>query len=55
MLRNKPSDIGLTAVASNNLIAVNKVQNIFNSNKRLKAATVEGLEAKLSSSKRAHL
>jgi len=52
VLRNKPSDIGLTAVASNNLIAVNKDQNIFDSKKRIKAATVEGLETKLNSSQR---
>ena len=31
VLKNKPSDIGLTAVASNNLIAVNQDQNIFDS------------------------
>ena len=37
VLRNKPSDIGLTAVASNNLIAVNKDQNIFDSKKWIKA------------------
>ena len=42
MLRNKPSDIGLTAV--------NKDQNIFDRKKRIKVATVEGLEAKLNSS-----
>merc|ERR550532_1526493 len=52
VLRNKPSDIGLTAVASNNLIAVNKDQNIFDSKKRIKAATVEGLETKLNSAQR---
>ena len=53
VLRNKPSDIGLTAVASNNLIAINKDQNIFDSKKRIKAATVEGLETKLNSAQRA--
>ena len=52
VLRNKPSDIGLTAVASNNLIAINKDQNIFDSKKRIKAATVEGLETKLNSTQR---
>ena len=52
VLRSKPSDIGLTAVASNNLIAVNKDQNIFDSKKWIKAATVEGLETKLNSSQR---
>ena len=52
VLRSKPSDIGLTAVASNNLIAVNKDQNIFDSKKRIKAATVDGLDQKLTSSQR---
>ena len=49
VLRNEPSDIGLAPVASNNQIAVNKYKNIFTSKKRIKAATVEGLEAKLNS------
>lgn len=37
VLRSKPTDIGLVAVASNNLIAINKDQNIFDSKKRIKA------------------
>merc|ERR1740129_856865 len=53
VLRNNPSDIGLVAVASNNLIAINKDQNIFDSKKRIKAATVEGLDQKLTSAQRA--
>ena len=47
VLKSKPSDIGLVAVASNNLIVINKDQNIFDSKKKIKAATVEGLEHKL--------
>ena len=53
VLRSKPTDIGLVAVASNNLIAINKDQNIFDSKKRIKAATVEGLEQKLTTGQRA--
>jgi len=49
VLKSKPSDIGLVAVASNNLIVINKDQNIFDSKKKIKAATVEGLEHKLTS------
>merc|ERR1719336_3435677 len=49
VLRSKPNDIGLVAVASNNLIAINKDQNIFDSRKKIKAATAEGLEHKLTS------
>jgi len=53
VLKNRPSDIGLVAVANNNLLTINKDQNIFDSKKRIKAATVEGLELKLTSSQRA--
>lgn len=53
MRRNKRSNIGLTAVTSNNLIAVKKDQNILDSDKRIKAATVEGLETKLNSQRSA--
>merc|ERR1719284_877055 len=49
VLKSKPSDIGLIAVASNNMLCLNKDQNIFDSKKRIKAATVEGLEHKLTS------
>jgi len=49
VLKAKPSDIGLVAVASNNLIVINKDQNIFDSKKKIKAASVEGLEHKLTS------
>ena len=52
VLRQKPSDIGLVAVASNNLLTLNKDQNIFDSKKRIKAATAEGLEHKLTSTHR---
>merc|ERR1740128_794114 len=55
VLKNKPSDIGLVAVASNNLLTIDKDQNIFDSKKRIKAATVEGLELKLTSKQRAEI
>lgn len=55
VLRSKPTDIGLVAVASNNLVTLNKDQNIFDSKKKIKAATVEGLEHKLTSSHRAEI
>ena len=51
VLKNKPSYIRLTAVASNNLVALNKDQNIFDSKKRIKATKA----TKLNSSQRAHL
>ena len=41
LLRNEPSDIGLTTVAIKNLIAAKKKdQNIFDSKKWIKAATM---------------
>merc|ERR1719187_832075 len=52
VLRSKPSDIGLVAVASNNLMTLNRDQNIFDSKKRIKAATVDGLEHKLTTNQR---
>ncbi|TRY68710.1 hypothetical protein TCAL_06202 [Tigriopus californicus] len=47
VLKNKPSDAGLIAVASNNLLSLNKDQNIFDSKKRIKAAKADGVEQKL--------
>jgi signal recognition particle subunit SRP72 len=52
VLKNKPTDIGVIAAASNNIISLNKDQNIFDSKKRIKAATAEGLEHKLPASHR---
>ena len=52
VLKNKNIDFGLTTTASNNLIPVNKDQNIFESKKRIKSATVKGLEAKLNFAQR---
>jgi len=55
VLKSKPTDIGLVAVASNNLIVINKDQNIFDSRKKIKAATVEGLENKLTKGQRSEI
>ncbi|XP_023323895.1 signal recognition particle subunit SRP72 isoform X1 [Eurytemora carolleeae] len=52
VLKSKPDDIGLVAVASNNLLAINRDQNIFDSKKRIKAATAEGLDQKLTRKQR---
>ncbi|XP_063984572.1 signal recognition particle subunit SRP72 isoform X2 [Diachasmimorpha longicaudata] len=49
-LKVKPNDIALTAVASNNLVTLNKDQNVFDSKKRMKLATHEGLVHKLTTS-----
>ena len=47
VLKAKPGDIALVAVASNNIVTLNKDQNVFDSKKRMKSATHEGLEHKL--------
>jgi len=47
VLKSKPDDVSVVAVASNNLLTLNKDQNVFDSKKRIKAATAEGTEHKL--------
>ena len=48
ILKSKPSDVGLIAVASNNSLTINRDQNLFDSKKKMKNATAEGVEHKLS-------
>lgn len=48
-LKLKPDDIALVAVASNNLVTLNKDHNVFSSKKRMKSATHDALEHKLTS------
>ncbi|XP_078587829.1 signal recognition particle subunit SRP72-like [Branchiostoma floridae x Branchiostoma japonicum] len=47
VLKSRPTDVGLTAVASNNIISLNKDQNVFDSKKKIKSATAEGVDQKL--------
>ncbi|XP_055606621.1 signal recognition particle subunit SRP72-like [Uranotaenia lowii] len=47
VLKHKTNDHALTAVASNNLVVINKDQNMFDSKKKMKAATSEQAEHKL--------
>ncbi|KAK7793568.1 hypothetical protein R5R35_000404 [Gryllus longicercus] len=54
-LKQKPNDIGLVAIASNNIITINKDQNVFDSKKKIKSATVEGLEHKLTTRQRKNI
>ncbi|XP_060577385.1 signal recognition particle subunit SRP72-like [Ruditapes philippinarum] len=44
----RPSDVGLMAVLSNNVVAVNKDQNVFDSKKKMKIATGSNLKHKMS-------
>ncbi|KAJ9578829.1 hypothetical protein L9F63_004933 [Diploptera punctata] len=54
-LKQKPDDIGLVAIASNNMVVINKDQNVFDSKKKMKSATSEGLEHKLTSRQRKNI
>ncbi|KAK3710774.1 hypothetical protein QZH41_016760, partial [Actinostola sp. cb2023] len=47
VLKSKPTDIALAAVASNNVITLNKERDLFDSKKKIKATMVEGLQNKL--------
>lgn len=48
-LKHKSSDVALIAVASNNTVALNKDQNVFDSKKKIRAAMTEVVEQKLTS------
>ncbi|KAM4049436.1 signal recognition particle subunit SRP72 [Anomaloglossus baeobatrachus] len=48
IIKLKPTDVGLLAVVANNIITVNKDQNVFDSKKKVKLANAEGVESKLS-------
>ncbi|XP_077588343.1 signal recognition particle subunit SRP72 isoform X2 [Stigmatopora nigra] len=47
VVKLKPSDIGLLAVTANNIITINKDQNVFDSKKKVKLTSAEGIEYKL--------
>ncbi|GAB1607848.1 signal recognition particle subunit SRP72-like [Argonauta hians] len=49
VLKTKPSDMGVTAVASNNIVTLNKEQNVFDSKKKIKVATSGSVHQKLMS------
>lgn len=51
-LKNKPPEVDLVAVASNNILCINKDQNIFDSKKRVKAMRADGADAKLTRAQR---
>ncbi|XP_053321794.1 signal recognition particle subunit SRP72 [Spea bombifrons] len=48
IIKLKPTDIGLLAVVANNIISINKDQNVFDSKKKVKITNSEGVEHKLS-------
>ncbi|CAB1455732.1 unnamed protein product [Pleuronectes platessa] len=47
VIKLKPSDVGLLAVTANNIITINKDQNVFDSKKKVKLTNTEGVEYKL--------
>lgn len=47
VLKYKSNDAALTAVASNNMVAINKDQNVFDSKKKIRAAMADACEHKL--------
>ncbi|KAL1110095.1 hypothetical protein AAG570_008172 [Ranatra chinensis] len=52
VLKQKPNDAGLVAVASNNTAAINGKQYLFHSKKKLKAASTDTAQHKLTSQQR---
>ncbi|XP_059161427.1 signal recognition particle subunit SRP72-like [Physella acuta] len=55
VLKTKPSDAGLIAVVSNNVVTINKDQNIFDSKRKIKAATGDNLKHKTVTAQRQHI
>ncbi|ODM97966.1 Signal recognition particle subunit SRP72 [Orchesella cincta] len=51
-LKNKVRDPDLVAVASNNILCINRDHNVFDSQKRIKAIRADGAEAKLTRAQR---
>lgn len=47
VLRSRPSDVGTVAIASNNIITINREQNVFDSKKKLKATLLPEIQKKL--------
>ncbi|MBN3295033.1 SRP72 protein, partial [Amia calva] len=47
VIKLKPTDVGLLAVTANNIITINKDQNVFDSKKKVKLTNADGVEHKL--------
>ncbi|CAH3122603.1 unnamed protein product [Pocillopora meandrina] len=50
VLKSKPDDLALAAVASNNIITLNRDRDVFDSKKKVKSMTADGLEHKSTAS-----
>ncbi|VDD79466.1 unnamed protein product [Mesocestoides corti] len=55
ILRQRSGDPPLTAVIANNLICINKGQNVFDTRKRIKASSIDGLQHKLFQAQRSSI
>lgn len=55
VLKTKPSDLGLVAVVSNNVVTVNKDANLFDSKRKIKAASGDAIKHKTVSAQRKHI
>ncbi|MGH0160201.1 UNVERIFIED_CONTAM: hypothetical protein FKN15_038781 [Acipenser sinensis] len=47
VIKLKPTDVGLLAVTANNIITINKDQNVFDSKKKVKLTNADGVEHRL--------
>jgi len=52
ILKVKPSDVGVLAVVSNNIVVLNRDQNVFDSKKRIKAMKVDNIGYKLTAAQK---
>lgn len=55
VLKSRPNDIAISAVASNNVVSLNKDRDIFDSKKKIKVATADGTETKLNYQQRQNI
>lgn len=55
VIRQRTSDSALVAVAANNIVCINKEQNIFDSRKRIKLMSLDGLQHKLFTKQRINI
>ncbi|CAB3998810.1 Signal recognition particle subunit SRP72 [Paramuricea clavata] len=55
VLKSRPNDVAISAVASNNVVSLNKDRDIFDSKKKIKVATADGIETKLNDRQRQYI
>ncbi|CAD5115916.1 DgyrCDS4849 [Dimorphilus gyrociliatus] len=55
IIKQKPDDMQVMAVAANNIICINKDQNVFDSKKKLKIVTSDAPQQKLTTAQKKHV